>query len=146
MLFLLCRVNGLPLLDKSGRERDWPLHLRICPLCGQEQDTRTHLLLKCPRHSLHRRKLFATIQSIPELETFEMHSHFGQLSILLGLHLGHTEEDIRNEKKIDLAMKRFLRKIWRTRQVLVKRLNKSLDRTDPIFRLKQRIHFYKLNE
>ena len=145
-LKLLCRLNGLPLFDKIGRERDWPIHLRICPLCGQEQDDRTHLLLRCQRHSHHREKLFDTIQSIPELENFTRHSQFDQLSILLGCQLGNTEVDIRNEEKIDLAMKRFLRKIWRPRQTLVKRLNKSLGRTDPIFRLKQRIHFYKLKE
>ena len=121
-LKLMCRAGCLPTLARLAREADLPTALGTCKMCnsGQIEDME-HLVMSCEAYAQLRLKLLEKVTFGPECL-----SQSDKLDVLLGKSTGASEVD----DKIDLAVKRFLKKAWRARKWLVLHTNKSLSRND----------------
>jgi hypothetical protein len=134
-LKLLARAGALPLMDRIGRERGWPLATRICPMCGigEVEDTR-HVVLFCPSYDSERRELRDRIEHAGSRqgEFAPGASHFSDLAaeerllIVLGKRIGNAMV----ERGVDLAVKMFLSAVWRKRDDVRVSLNNLLHRND----------------
>ena len=121
-LKLMCRAGCLPTLKRVVREADLPAAHGACKMCasGCIEDI-AHFVLDCPAYSTHRAKM---LESAPL--GFDGRSSLDKLDVLLGKSAGKSKIDDRT----DAAVKRFLKKAWRTRKWLVLATNKTLSRND----------------
>jgi len=124
-LKLMCRAGCLPILKRVIREAKLPVAHGTCKMCksGSIEDIE-HLVMVCEAHSRHRSKMLESVNFGPECQT-----QSDRLDVLLGKSTGVSKTDDR----IDMAVKRFLRKAWRTRKWLVLATNKILDRNDTLW-------------
>jgi hypothetical protein len=132
----LARVNCLPLFDKISREAAVPTP-NLCPRCVNPlPETLTHLFLHCPAYSPLRLKLLTRVQQSITSAQSPLAINLSTLTEenLVCLLLGKRIGDPATERVIDLLVKRFLRKVWRTRCRIVSLTNAELGRHDPTFR------------
>ena len=121
-LKLLCRAACLPLLKRIAREEKLPQTAGTCKMCceGVIEDLE-HFIFSCVAYTKSRAKLFETTQLLPDSLPPE-----DRLDIPLGRSTDFEETDT----LVDMAIKRFLKKAWRTQIWLVKETNKALNRND----------------
>ena len=139
-LKLLCRCRALPLLDRIGRERSWPIKMRLCMGCakGEVEDTR-HFFMSCDRYADIRTLLMDSVLGIvttqgfggelsngDKASGFESFSNHTKLQVILGRRVG----DAAAEKGIDKAVKLFIREAWLRRKDIRTHLNALLGRND----------------
>ena len=134
-LKLLARAGALPLMDRIGRERGWPRATRVCPMCGtgEVEDTR-HIVLFCPSYDAERSELDGRIEHAashqgefaPGASQFSDLADEERLLVVLGKRIGNAMV----ECGVDLAVKMFLRDVWRKRDAVRVSLNNLLQRND----------------
>jgi hypothetical protein len=124
-LKLMCRMGCLPTLKRVVREAELPPAHGTCQMCtsGSIEDIE-HLIMNCDAHSRHRNKMFQSVEFKTECQT-----QSDRLDVLLGKSTGTSKADDR----IDIAVKRFLKKAWRARKWLVLSTNKALNRNDTLW-------------
>jgi hypothetical protein len=124
-LKLMCRGGCLPTLKRVIREADLPAAHGTCKMCnsGSIEDIE-HLVMDCEAHSRHRSKMLESVDFGTECQT-----QSDRLDVLLGKSTGTSKTDDR----IDMAVKRFLRKAWRARKWLVLATNQIFDRNDTLW-------------
>ena len=124
-LKLMCRMGCLPTLKRAVREAELPAAHGTCQMCtsGSIEDIE-HLIMNCEAYSRHRLKMLQSVRFGPECQT-----QSDRLDVLLGKSTGASKVDDR----IDIAVKRFLKKAWRTRKWLVLSTNKALNRNDTLW-------------
>ena len=129
-LKLMCRAGCLPVLKRAVREANLPTEAATCRMCTSNQiEDMDHLMLDCPAYDVPRAKMW---QSVPN----EL-SHLprpDKIDLLLGKSMGPSELD----DKVDIAVKRFLKKAWRARKSVTKAINTALDRDDTPWALNAR--------
>ena len=118
-LKLLCRCRALPLLDRIGRERSWPIKMRFCMGCDQgEVEDIMHFFMSCDSYADIRSQLMNSIINIVTIQGFggklsngDKASGFGSFSnrTKLQVILGRRVGDAAAEKGIDKAVKLFIR-------------------------------------
>ena len=133
---LLCRVAGLPLMDRVGREAGWDKSDRHCAACNAgEVETIEHFVMRCQAYEPLRTVLFTRIREIisrfraDQTITFDSlinSSHNDQFLILMGKRLNNPTL----ENDIDMCVKRFLKKAWITRKPITDRINEVMGRHD----------------
>jgi hypothetical protein len=118
----MCRAGCLPTLKRVVREAELPAAHGTCKMCvsGRIEDI-AHLVLECPAYATHRAKM---LESAPP--GFDGRVQTDKLDVLLGKSAGTSKTDDR----MDAAVKRLLKKAWRTRKWLVLATNKTLSRND----------------
>jgi hypothetical protein len=124
-LKLMCRMGCLPTLKRVVREAELPPAHGTCQMCnsGSIEDIE-HLIMNCDAYSRHRNKMFQSVEFNTECQT-----QSDRLDVLLGKSTGTSKADDR----IDIAVKRFLKKAWRARKWLVLSTNKALNRNDTLW-------------
>ena len=103
-LKLLCRCRALPLLDRIGRERAWPINMRCCMGCtrGEVGDIR-HFFMSCDRYADIRTQLMDGILGIvttqgfggklsngDKASDFDCFSNHTKLQVILGTRIGRA--------------------------------------------------------
>ena len=117
----MCRAGCLPVLKRVAREAKLQSVFGTCNMCnsGNIEDIE-HFVMDCDAYSIPRSKMLTNI-------TFdESWSQEHKLDILLGKSTGTSKMD----DMIDMAVKRFLKKAWRSRKWLVLNTNRIFDRND----------------
>jgi len=129
-LKLMCRLGCLPTMERVAREEKLPPREGRCRLCSMGTvETTDHLLLVCPTHDRHRKKMLAGVEAAlasagrPELAGMP---EVEQADTLLGKSTGAVCPD----DTINRHVTRFLKKAWRGRKWLTSTLNNSLGRDD----------------
>ena len=111
---MLCRAGCLPVLDRVGQDMGWSDSLRTCMLCDTgEAETVQHFVVACPAHQSHREVLARGVCSGTEGTGFNFAAlaPSDQCDLLLGKSTGVAALDDR----VDVLVKRFLKKAWRGR-------------------------------
>ena len=110
-LKLICRAGCLPILKRVAREAKLPAAHGTCKMCdsGDVEDL-DHFVMDCAAYSKQRSKMLESVEFGPDCQT-----QSDRLDVLLGKSTGVSKTDDR----IDLAVKRFLKKAWRARKWLV---------------------------
>ena len=126
-LKLMCRAGCLPLGKRVAREAGLPAVHGICKMCnsGSIEDIE-HFICDCEAYAQPRAKMLESVHFTPECLT-----RSDRLDVILGRSTGSSKTD----DKIDMAVKRFLKKAWRTRKWLVLAINEILDRNDTLWAL-----------
>ena len=126
-LKLMCRAGCLPLGKRVAREAGLPAVHGICKMCnsGSIEDIE-HFICDCEAYAQPRAKMLESVHFTPECLT-----QSDRLDVILGRSTGSSKTD----DKIDMAVKRFLKKAWRTRKWLVLAINEILDRNDTLWAL-----------
>lgn len=123
-LKLLCRMGCLPVMQYIAQERGWHSSWARCLMCESgKAESISHVLLECRAYEKHRDRMLRIARAggvSPEWKG---------VSALLGGQLSRVGA----ENNIDHAVKRFLKKAWRVRKGLTKRLNTVLGRKDEAF-------------
>ena len=129
-LKLMCRAKTLPVLARIAIEEGWKSQWARCMMCdGGEAEDMEHLLLNCPCYKNHRDKI---MREITKAYSKGMKHNFNTLypktrvCVLLGADAGTKA----GEDSIDHAVKRFLKKAWRTRRKLTTAINREFERKD----------------
>ena len=124
-LKLMCRAGCLPILKRVAREAKLPAPHGTCKMCdsGSIEDIE-HFVMDCEAYSQWRSKMLESVEFGLEGQT-----QSDRLDVLLGKSTGTSKTDDR----IDVAVKRFLKKAWRARKWLVLATNKILDRNDTLW-------------
>ena len=93
------------------------------------------IFLHCPAYSFLRLKLLTRVQQSITSAQSPLAINLSALTEenLVCLLLGKRIGDPATERVIDLLVKRFLRKVWRTRCRIVSLTNVELGRHDPTF-------------
>jgi hypothetical protein len=121
-LKLMCRAGCLPVLKRVAREAQLPEVMGICKMCTSGNiETIEHLVMDCTAHSRPRSKLMSLASFGPDCT-----SSADKLDVLLGKSTGLSKTD----DIIDMAVKRFLKKAWRSRKWLVLETNRIFSRDD----------------
>jgi len=135
-LKLMCRLGCLPTMERVAREEKLPPREGQCRLCSMGAvETTDHLLLACPTHDRHRKKMLAGVEAAlasawrPELMGMP---ETEQADTLLGKSTGAACSD----DTINKHVTRFLKKAWRGRKWLTSTLNDSLGRDDTTWALR----------
>ena len=111
-----------------------------CRLCRTgEMEDMTRLLLVCPAHANHRQKLLSAVNT----SLTQISQHYGVNASLaacsaddkVDLLLGGSTGLARADARIDLAVKRFLKKVWRGRKWLAREVNSTFKREDTLWAL-----------
>jgi hypothetical protein len=123
-LKLLCRMGCLPVLQHIAQERGWHSSWARCLMCesGKAENIR-HVLLECSAYEKHRDRMLRTAKA----------ARVGQEGERVSALLGGQLDGVVAEDNVDHAVKRFLKKAWRVRRGLTKRLNARLGRKDETF-------------
>jgi len=143
-----CRGNCIAVMDRVGREHNWPKLSRVCLACDtNEVETVAHLVLSCPRYVSLRAKLFDRVRILLDrVSAFDCHHWRGtvysslapswseflaadgdsKLCYLLGKSMG----DPFVENGVDMAFKRFIKQVWNTRKPITEAINMYLGRND----------------
>lgn len=126
-LKLMCRAGCLPVLKRVARETGLHAVHGTCKMCnsGNIEDIE-HFIIDCEAYSQQRAKMLKSVEFGPECLT-----QSDRLDVLLGKSTGSSKTDDR----IDMAVKRFLKKAWRARKWLVLATNEILDRNDTLWAL-----------
>ena len=102
----------------------------VCLMCENgETETVEHLMLKCPAYAVHRTRLMDKMGEAYEVGTgrdIKRASAEELMRVALGGRVGSSAA----EDNIDHAVKRYLKRTWRTREWLTKITNEILDRND----------------
>jgi hypothetical protein len=118
----MCRAGCLPVLKRVAREAQLPELLGICKMCDSGSiETIEHLVMDCTAYSHSRSKLMSIVSF-----DYDCTSSTDKLDVLLGKSTGVSKTD----DTIDMAVKRFLKKAWRSRKWLVLETNRIFDRND----------------
>jgi hypothetical protein len=121
-LKLMCRAGCLPVLKRVAREARLPAALGICKLCTSGNiETIEHLVMECTAHSKPRSKMLSMVPFGPDCT-----SSTDKLDVLLGKSTGVSKTD----DIIDMSVKRFLKKAWRSRKWLILEINRIFCRDD----------------
>ena len=137
-LKLMCRMGCLPTLSRVIREEAMPISEARCRSCASSStEDITHLLLECPAYRKHREKLVKDLDlalDTPTLENwkFSSMSASDQLDLLMGRSTGSAQADDRADK----IVKRYLKKVWRSRKWLTVAVNNLFAREDTLWALK----------
>jgi hypothetical protein len=143
-----CRGNCIAVMDRVGREHNWPKLSRVCLACDtNEVETVAHLVLSCPRYVSLRANLFDRVRILLDrVSAFDCHHWRGtvysslapswseflaadgdsKLCYLLGKSMG----DPFVENGVDMAFKRFIKQVWNTRKPITEAINMYLGRND----------------
>ena len=90
------------------------------------EDTR-HLLLSCSAYDTHRRVLLQGINQINNCQQdFESMDLSTQEQTLLGKHW----TDRKGDNQVDFLIKRYLKRVWRTRKKLTRLVSETFGRKD----------------
>lgn len=121
-LKLFCRAGCLPILKRVAREADLPNLFARCKMCdsGNIEDIE-HFIMDCEAYSVSRSKMLGKFLFDPGCV-----SQNDKLDVILGKSTGCSVRD----DVIDMAVKRFLKKAWRTRKWLVVDTNRIFGRYD----------------
>jgi hypothetical protein len=142
-LKMLCRADLLPVMKRVGRERKlpWDAADRVCPLCDAvEIESVDHFLLHCRRYENPRALLFEGVRAalsrckggcrlenmVLDSARFDALQDYDKLIVLLGARLCNRVA----EDRIDIIVKRFLRRAWSCRAEVTGFVNETLDRAD----------------
>jgi hypothetical protein len=130
-LKLFCRAECLPVLSRVVWELGLPADHGTCMMCESKQiETVEHLLFSCSAYQKHRdileRKAEAAYSLGNNGASLTDTSEARHTRVLLGARAGcGLTEDL-----IDLALKRFLRKAWKTRSRVTRAINVEFGRQD----------------
>jgi hypothetical protein len=138
-LKLLCRIGGLPVMDRVGRELKppWPKEYRVCYVCniGVVEDV-NHFIMDCPKYAHKRNDFLGRVANILHCSSsnisgddFDNMSSHAKKEIVLGKRIG----DPNTENKIDRMTKRFLTKAWNARHSVTKAINKAMGTNYGVF-------------
>ena len=122
-LKLMCRAGCLPVLQRVMWEHKWEPDWARCMMCesGRVEDIK-HFLLECEAYRRHRDRMMTKAGDHLPADAE------GCVVKLLGARCSAKIA----EDNLDHAVKRFLKKAWRTRKRLTKKLNDELGRRDMV--------------
>ena len=130
-LKLMWRAGCIPVLSRVMWELDLPADQGICMMCKSRQiETMDHLILSCPAYQKHRERMEMTVEAAYSLgndgASLADTSDSEHTRMLMGARAGCSL----TEDSIDMAVKRFLRKAWKTRRRLTHAINDEFGRQD----------------
>jgi len=130
-LKIFCRAGCLPIMERVVWELNLSPENGRCMMCesGEIEDI-FHVFLSCQAYSKHRVKLFRAVKS-----SFARGNDGSDILVkgqekLLEILLGAPAGCKLTEDEVDVATKRFLRKVWKSRRAVTAAVNHVFGRMD----------------
>ena len=129
-LKLMCRADCLPVLSRVTWELGISVFNAKCMMCntGHTEDVK-HLLLQCPAYQRQRERMMETAERAFAGAGFSDLSESERVCALLGARAGSCAA----EDRVDVMVKRFLRKAWKIRGRVTRAVNDEFGRQDLVW-------------